>query len=313
MTLTNFALIGLGSMGSIHKKSIDENKNFKLDAVYEVDKNKVLSLKNKTNVFSDYKKFLNYISNNIDGVIISSPNKFHFKQAVDCIKLKIPVLVEKQITDSTEKMEKLLNISKEYNTILRCGLIETYNPIINELKKINFKNLKSIHITRHSPGVSSERNLGNVMIDLLLHDSSLLFNVFKPKNVKVVGFNKIKTKTNVETIEILLKINNKTSVFISTSRESQSKKRSIEIIDDKTIYNVDLIQKIIYVTEKGSVIGSKSTLKEVKKSYKIEPLDRPETAKIQLEAFSDNIKNKKIDEKHFKLIRDSHQFVHQFV
>ena len=38
---------------------------------------------------------------------------------------------------------------------------------------------------------------------------------------------------------MLLKINNNISVFISTSRESQVKKRSIEIMDKNSIYLID--------------------------------------------------------------------------
>ena len=310
MKLFNLSIIGYGAMGSVHHKSINELDNLKLSAVYEPNKNKTKNLSKNIKVFNSYNKFLSYLQeSNIDGVIISSPNKYHYKQAADLLKLKVPILIEKPITYTSKEMLELLKLSEKYDTVLRCGLIEIYNPIIEELKKTKFKKLRSIHINRHSPRISSDRRLGDVIFDLLLHDISLLFHVFNPNKIETIGFNKLKLNSDIETFEILLKLDNEISVFISTSRESQIKKRSIEIMDKDSLYVVDLIQKIIYVTKQGSLKSKSGSFTESNKNFKIEPLDRPETAKIQLKAFAENIKNKKIDKNHHELIKKSHEFI----
>ena len=60
MELNKLAIIGYGSMGSIHHKSINEDSNASLDAVF--DKKEVnISLNKSVKQFDDYKKFLNYI------------------------------------------------------------------------------------------------------------------------------------------------------------------------------------------------------------------------------------------------------------
>ena len=133
--------------------------------------------------------------------------------------------------------------------------------------------------------------------------------MFNPNKIETIGFNKLKLNSDIETFEILLKLDNEISVFISTSRESQIKKRSIEIMDKDSLYVVDLIQKIIYVTKQGSLKSKSGSFTESNKNFKIEPLDRPETAKIQLKAFAENIKNKKIDKNHHELIKKSHEFI----
>ena len=179
------------------------------------------------------------------------------------------------------------------------------------MEKLKLNNIKSIHINRHSPRVSSDRYLGDVIQDLLLHDISLIYYLFNPKQIEIIGSNKIKIKNKVETIEILLKINNDTSVFISTSRESQVKKRSIEIMDKNSVYMVDLIEKIIHVTQKGSIQSKVGSLTHSNKNFRIEPLDRPETAKVQLNSFIENIKSKKLDFDHIDIIKKSHEFIYQ--
>ncbi len=80
-------------------------------------------------------------------------------------------------------------------------------------------------------------------------------------------------------------------------------------MDKDSLYVVDLIQKIIYVTKQGSLKSKSGSFTESNKNFKIEPLDRPETAKIQLKAFAENIKNKKIDKNHHELIKKSHEFI----
>ena len=122
-------------------------------------------------------------------------------------------------------MIELLNLSEKYNTVLRCGLIEIYNPIIEELKKTKFKKLRSIHINRHLKNFKWQE-VGRVIFDLLLHDISLLFHVFNPNKIETIGFNKLKLNSDIETFEILLKLDNEISVFISMSRESQIKEVS---------------------------------------------------------------------------------------
>ena len=50
-------------------------------------------------------------------------------------------------------------------------------------------------------------------------------------------------------------------------------------MDKDSLYVVDLIQKIIYVTKQGSLKSKSGSFTESNKNFKIEPLDRPETAK----------------------------------
>lgn len=307
-----FSIIGYGIMGQIHHKALNTIGNVKLDSVFETKKN--IQIGKSIKKFNNFDQYLNYlIETKTDGVIISSPNETHFHYASKLIKNKIPILVEKPLTLDFKEVTKLINLAIKYNCVLRCGLIEIYNPITIELKKLKFNNIKTIHITRHSPKVSSKRKLSDVILDLLLHDISLLYHIFSPENLEIIGVNKVFEKGLVETIELLLKFDKKISVFITTSRQSQVKKRVIEIIDNNSIYKADLIEKLIYIFKKGSISGSNKTYTESSSNYKIEPLDRPETAKIQITKFIENIDVGRVDVEHFKLIENSHKFVFKLI
>lgn len=85
-------------MGHVHHKAIDEFEDIVLDSVLEVDNSKIKKIDKNIKVFSDFNTYLDYLDNEkIDGVIISSPNIFHYEQAKELIKQKIPLLVEKPL------------------------------------------------------------------------------------------------------------------------------------------------------------------------------------------------------------------------
>lgn len=314
MKLFKFSIIGYGSMGHVHHKAIDEFEDIVLDSVLEVDSSKIKKIDKNIKVFSDFNTYLDYLDNEkIDGVIISSPNIFHYEQAKELIKQKIPLLVEKPLVQDQKDLETLINLSIKNKSILRCGLIEIYNPIVTELKQIKISDLKTVTFTRHSPRVSSDRNLGDVLLDLLLHDISLLYYLFNPEKIEIVGKNFLKHQGAIETSELLLLMNGKVSVFLTTSRESQLKKRKIEIICKNSVYSVDLIQKIIYITENGKLKSNSKSFTEANINYRIEPLDRPETAKVQLKKFKENIILGSIDKNHLKLVNDCHNFIFSLI
>ena len=61
MTLTKFAIIGYGSMGSVHHKSISEIDNIILHSVFDTDKKKLKKINNDISVFDKFNEFIDHI------------------------------------------------------------------------------------------------------------------------------------------------------------------------------------------------------------------------------------------------------------
>ena len=173
MNKLNLILIGFGNMGKIHYKAILNNLLCSKPIVVDSNPNVI----DNTNNIEFYQR-LDEIPlekfTSIDGAIISSPSGLHFDQANFFIEKNIPVLVEKPLTDDADKTLDLINKAKNSKVLFKCGLIELYNPIVEELSNISFESLKFIHFKRHSPPTEKDRKLENIILDLTLHDISAI-------------------------------------------------------------------------------------------------------------------------------------------
>lgn len=128
-------LSGPGLIGHKHAQLIKEMPGATLVAVVAPASNENVAFAEKygASLYSDIDKALD--NEHIDGVIISSPNEFHYAQALSCIKRHIPVLVEKPITENIEQSADLYKIAKQLDVPVLVGHHRTYNPLLETVKK----------------------------------------------------------------------------------------------------------------------------------------------------------------------------------
>lgn len=264
-------ILGFGNMGKIHHKSVLKSLICEQPIIVDNDK-KVIE---KTNEFEFYKTLTEIPSDKIselDGAIISSPSNMHYEQANFFIDNKIPIMVEKPLTENLDTSIQLIKRARDEGVLLKCGLIELYNPIVEELSKTNFEKLKFVQFKRHSPNTSSERKLENIILDLTLHDISVILKIFKPSEIEILGQELIYEKNIAESAQILLKVDNSFTIFLSTSRQDQEKIRLLEIVDHKASYYCDLKNKFYEIRKSGEI--STTSLRSITESNVLNKIDK---------------------------------------
>ena len=103
----NISIVGTGLMGLQHIKAIQKSKKANLHSIVEIGHNaKNLSKKFKIPLYSNTDELLN--SKNLDAVIVATPNQLHEKHTVSFLKKKIPVLLEKPISDNINSAKKII-------------------------------------------------------------------------------------------------------------------------------------------------------------------------------------------------------------
>ena len=132
--IIKISVVGVGLMGMQHIKAINRSQKVKLHSIVDVNK-KVMLTARKYSVpfFKDIKKLM---INKPDAVIISTPNKLHEKYAINFLRNKIPVLLEKPISDKISTAKKIVISSKENKTPLLIGYHRRHNIIIDKVKNI---------------------------------------------------------------------------------------------------------------------------------------------------------------------------------
>lgn len=130
MKKIKLVVVGPGLMGKQHIRLINNNAHCELYAIVSPDHNNDLEIARAQNVPLYHSLEECLASGPIDGVIISSPNKFHAIQAKLCIEAGIPVLIEKPITVSVADGEKLVNLATQKNAKVLVGHHRAHSPLI---------------------------------------------------------------------------------------------------------------------------------------------------------------------------------------
>ena len=135
MKKINISIVGTGLMGLQHIKAISKSKKANLHSIVDISDNaKKLSNKHKIPLYSDVSSLLK--SNQLDAVIVATPNQLHEKHTISFLKKKIPVLLEKPISDNIKSAKKIITSSKKNKTPLLIGYHRRHNAIVSKVKTI---------------------------------------------------------------------------------------------------------------------------------------------------------------------------------
>ncbi len=209
----NIAVVGIGLMGLQHVKAIHKSKKAELHSIVDISKNaNILAKKYKVPLYKNINSLLN--NKDFDAVIIATPNQLHEKHTIGFLKSKIPVLLEKPISDNIKSAEKIIKNSKKNKTPLLIGYHRRHNSIVSKVKKIiTSKKLGKIvsanvlcwlykHKKYFNKKWRTEKGGGPLGINLV-HDIDMMCYLLGPvKYVQAINSNKIR-KLKVEDTAII--------------------------------------------------------------------------------------------------------------
>lgn len=185
---------------------------------------------------ADYRDYKNPILHDIiDKVIIATPPITHYPIAKYWLEKKIPVLIEKPITDNAIDAYKLCKIAKQNNTKLVVGHTYLYSPVLSKLKeRLNtgfFGEIEYIDVNWQNLGIFQR---GGVVLDLAPHPLSIILLLMDFKFPKKITSNSYshKIKGICDTASISMDWGN-VQANINLSWLYPHKNRTITIVGEK--------------------------------------------------------------------------------
>lgn len=126
-----FLISGPGLIGKQHARLVSARPDCVLAVIVAppTDENRAFATKFGAKFYTDVGQALQ--AESIDAAIISSPNVWHYRQALSCIEKTIPVLVEKPITDEIEDARKLADFADASKVPVLVGHHRTYSPLLD--------------------------------------------------------------------------------------------------------------------------------------------------------------------------------------
>ena len=279
----NVLIIGLGSIGQRHLKNLQSIRLVKKIYIYR----KKFQTPTLINYSTPSKKKIDeiydvtYIKNlknlskyNIHVAFICSPTSLHTSQAIELIKNKINVFVEKPINNNLKNINKLYRlISKNRNVKHMIGYQLKFNPLIKKLKSIiNRKNIGKIyhvqihhgeHINDFHPyedykiSYAARKKLGGGVVLTQSHEIDYLMYLFDNYNFKK------KYSLNTKQSNLKLDVEDNSLSIVEMSKKKQSitcsiylnyferpRSRSIKIIGEKISISANFINNTIEINKK---------------------------------------------------------------
>ncbi|MDI6732567.1 MAG: Gfo/Idh/MocA family oxidoreductase [Planctomycetota bacterium] len=248
------AVIGVGHLGKNHAKFLSKMPGVRLIGVVDINKDAANEIAHlyQTKPYYDYKE----ISKMVDAVTIATPTSSHYETAREMIERGIHTFIEKPITTTVSRADKLVRLAKKSRPggiVLQVGHIERFNPAFVSAQEY-IKEPRFIECHRLSSFSFRSVDI-DVVLDLMIHDIDIILSLVKSpvKRIDAVGIKVISDKIDLANARISFR--NGCVANLTASRASDKAMRKMRVFTDKNYASIDFADKTASVYER---IGSLS-------------------------------------------------------
>ena len=232
-------VIGAGVMGQNHLRVCTELKQVTGVLVHDVQPAAAEAAARR--VGATVAGSLEALLDAVDAVSICVPTPYHLQTAERVAEAGVPMLIEKPICATLGEGERLLG-ELPRDLVVGVGQIERFNPIVEEIRKIVREPLY-VELKRHNP--ASTRITGTSIVeDLMIHDIDILAHVLFPEAPY-----RIASAGTGDICSALFRFDG-CHAYLSASRKSSKKIRSIYIEEEERTIEGDFMAQEVYVHRK---------------------------------------------------------------
>ncbi len=239
------ALVGAGSMGSLHARVIAQSERAELAVV--IDSRQDAGEPVARQYGASWRPELDS-TEDVDAVVVAVATEAHHRIGLEVLGRGRPVLVEKPLADQLVEAQDLIDASTKQDVPLMCGLLERYNPAIRTALSV-VENPRHVTSVRHSPYVPRIRT--GVSSDLLIHDVDIVVRLAgaDPSTVRgSFGYLHPDSPPDSEDVaDALLGFPGGMVASLSASRVSQHKVRGFTIAEAGRLVEVDLLRNAVTI------------------------------------------------------------------
>ncbi len=232
-------LIGLGHLGKIHLKCIQQIPEIELVACYDINKENAKQLASEFNF-----KLCNTVGDLfklVDAVDIVTPTTTHFEIAKEAILNGKHCFIEKPVTQSLKEAYALELLQKENPVKIQIGHVERYNPcfvaVYPFIKSAKF--IEAHRLAQFNPRGTDV----SVVHDLMIHDLDLISFMAQcdPIEIRANGVSIVSKSADICNARI--EFENGLVANVTASRISMKQMRKIRIFQEDAYISVDLAKK----------------------------------------------------------------------
>jgi predicted dehydrogenase len=235
----DIALVGLGYLGKIHLKLLNENPNWRLSGLYDVNRQLTADLAAQYQV----KAFdsLDELLDNCEAVDIVTPSNTHFEIAQKAITHGKHVFIEKPVTALLEEAKQLERLISEAGVCFQVGHVERFNPAFTAAQAY-LHDPKFIEVHRISQYNVRGTDV-SVVLDLMMHDLDLVLSIVKSNIRRIHANGAAFVSGSADIVNARIEFDNGCVANITTNRMGLKNVRKFRVFTQKNLVNINLLDK----------------------------------------------------------------------
>ena len=255
--VNKIALVGLGYIGKIHLKILNDNPKWDLVGVYDIDTklSKDLAAQYNIKAFSSLEEAIE----NSEVLDIATPSDTHFEIAKQAIINSKHVFIEKPVTSTLKEAKQLQNYINEAGVCFQVGHVERFNPAFTAAKPylIDPKFIEIHRLAQYNPRGTDV----SVVLDLMMHDLDLILSIVKAnvKKIQVSGCDLV--SKNADIINARIEFENGCVANVTTNRVAFKNVRKFRVFTNDHFVSINLLDKVTEVIKiKNAALNSKNLI-----------------------------------------------------
>ena len=243
--MLKIGVLGVGHLGKIHLKCINEIDGYELIGFYDTDKSRITEIEQEFNI-KGFDNVSDLISE-VDVVDIVTPTVSHF----DCAKLAIEglkhVFIEKPIVTTPSEARVLIELANKFKVKVQVGHVERFNPAFiaasNALSNPMF--IECHRLAQFNPRGTDVP----VVLDLMIHDIDIILKAVgsEVSNVQANGVNVVSDTPDIANARI--EFVNGAVANLTSSRISMKNMRKTRFFQRDAYITVDFLEKITEIIQ----------------------------------------------------------------
>ena len=289
-----FGVIGWGYWGPKIARNLESLPHATVSMVADSDVYRLASLSSQSWTQTTTKAE-DIFHSDVDGVIIATPVRTHYRLAKEALLQRKHVLVEKPLTTNVAEAEELAELAQRQERVLMVGHTFEYSPAVNELRKLvqngDLGRIYCVETERLNLGLF--RNDINVIWDLAPHDISILLYILgkKPNHINVQAYAHLQPHIH-DIAHLDLGFADKMTAHIHVSWLHPSKIRRVTVIGDEkmAIYDDTNPAEMLKVYNKGADVHADPVVSYRHGAITIPHIDWVEPLRLECEDFANAIR-----------------------
>jgi len=249
--MVRIGLIGLGHLGNIHLRLLQEIASMQIVGVYDTNTTlaQQVASEHQLRAFTSYTQMLK----EVDAIDIVTPTISHYHYAAKAIKHHKNVFIEKPVSNTLREARELLKLEQEANNVkVQVGHVERFNPAYLAIKN---KSLKPRFIEAHRLAMFNPRGTDvSVVLDLMIHDLDIILKTVNStiKRIQANGVAIISPSPDIANARI--EFTNGCVANVTASRLSVKNMRKIRFFQNDAYVSLDFLDKkteVVRLTEQA--------------------------------------------------------------